>query len=1110
MCGTSDKIRNRPPPLEPVLLPACRFILAIVLALGAGLAGGAPRWGMLAVPTFQRLTQEEGLPGQIATAVAEDGDGFVWVGTPGGLARWDGYRFRVFRADARTPGSLPDNLVQVLHGDAAGRLWVGTSAAGLARYDPGSERFVAYPVGGAGLSHVNIRALADDGSGGLWVGTERGLDHLNPATGAIRHLPPVVAEGGAVAALLRDRSGALWVGTPQGLFRRDASAQRFVAVPLPAGAGEVPLVQSLCEDGAGRLWVGTLRDGAFVVERPGAAARRLPGSEAEPALQRVQVRSIVEVRPGEVWIGTDGSGILAVDAENGELMHIRHRPTLALSLAADTVRWLHRDRAGLVWAATTRGLSRHDPRQQSILTVFGSPERVEAGQAGIDVSWVLPMADGRLWLGTHEAGVEIVDPDRGVIGALRPDGARPETALPDDYVLAMEPAPDGSIFIGTKRGLYRADGQGRGVRRVTLATRDPEASTWALRRIGDTLWIGGQNDGLWRLDLATGRARPVLRADSRLTDERVVSLAPAADGGLWVGTRYGLNRVDIGRETVLERLLPGPQSQGGPALAAGFVTAILTDRHGRLWVGTFGGGVQVQDGRDSAGRPRLHRIDALGGLPEDTVNALLEDDAGRIWTSTDNGLAVIDPTTLAVRSLRRAEGVAFATYWTGSAGRTQRGELVFGALGGMTIVRPERLHPSSYRPPVVLTEVQVGGRELLAGRFAHGRETLVVPPDGNSLQVEFAAVDYSAPERIRYAYRLEGFDGAWIETDASRRLAAYTNLPPGSYRLQLRGSNRDGEWSGAGLSLPVEVLPAWHQTLWFRAVAGVAVLLAVLLVVQQRTRLLRLRQAELEAKVRERTAELEAMSLALAEKSRILQQVATTDPLTGLHNRRYLTEHIETDIAASLRRAAEAGPGGGADTDNVFYLVDADHFKRVNDLYGHAAGDAVLVQFGRRLRSVLRESDHLVRWGGEEFLAVARETDRRRAEELAERIRQVVADSPFVADDGHLLAVTCSIGFATLPFAAADPKALDWHEVVRLADVALMAAKGSGRNAWVGVAAGPAMRAPGLAERLQAAPAQTLAASEIALSSNRPLAAVLAGLRPPGAGGVPAATPLLG
>ena len=169
-----------------------------------------------------------------------------------------------------------------------------------------------------------------------------------------------------------------------------------------------------------------------------------------------------------------------------------------------------------------------------------------------------------------------------------------------------------------------------------------------------------------------------------------------------------------------------------------------------------------------------------------------------------------------------------------------------------------------------------------------------------------------------------GFDSDWIETDATRRLAAYTTLPPGNYRLHLRGSNRDGEWSEAGVALPVQVLPAWHQTLWFRAAALMAGLLLLLAVVQQRTRLLRARQHELEEKVSERTAELEAVSRALAEKSRILQQSATTDPLTGLHNRRYLTEHIDAEIAASLRRAAAAAAGsaGGVDTDNVFYVIE--------------------------------------------------------------------------------------------------------------------------------------------------------------------------------------------
>ena len=153
-----------------------RTLLAAVVLSGFALAASAAgRWLGLTEPSFQHLTREQGLPNEIANAVAEDGAGFLWIGTYGGLARWDGYHFRVYRADPRQPGALPDSLVQTLHGDAAGRLWVGTTSAGVVRFDPATERFVRYPVGADGLSHVSVHAIADDGAGARGVGTERGL-----------------------------------------------------------------------------------------------------------------------------------------------------------------------------------------------------------------------------------------------------------------------------------------------------------------------------------------------------------------------------------------------------------------------------------------------------------------------------------------------------------------------------------------------------------------------------------------------------------------------------------------------------------------------------------------------------------------------------------------------------------------------------------------------------------------------------------------------------------------------------------------------------------------------------------------------------------------------
>lgn len=201
--------------------------------------------------------------------------------------------------------------------------------------------------------------------------------------------------------------------------------------------------------------------------------------------------------------------------------------------------------------------------------------------------------------------------------------------------------------------------------------------------------------------------------------------------------------------------------------------------------------------------------------------------------------------------------------------------------------------------------------------------------------------------------------------------------------------------------------------------------------------------------------ELIEKNLALEHAYREQEQASLTDPLTGLRNRRYLLQHIETDVAMALRlhdkRQNHSNPQPAANTDLTFFMVDLDHFKSVNDTYGHAAGDLVLVQMKERLQSVARDSDYTIRWGGEEFLLVAHATNRHDGHVVAERIRRAVADVPFDLGNGQQLQRTCSVGFASFPFLEAHPRQQTWLEVVEIADQALYMAKHGGRNAWVGL-----------------------------------------------------------
>jgi diguanylate cyclase (GGDEF)-like protein len=978
------------------------------------MAADAIDWSSMADTVIRTVAKKHSMPVPVSPfAFAQDGVGFLWVGGQTALLRWDGYQFRAYTAGGARDDGLRNHFIEVLHTDSAGRLWAGTEEGGLARYDQATDRFEPVVLADQRGEARRVWCLDDDGAGGLWVGTNRGVAHLDQQG---RIVPPhrASAEGSAVFAvpdrkvesLVRSRQGTLWIGGGDGLARigPDGSVTPIILPDLDNGR---PEVSQLMQDSAGQLWVGTRHLGAYVVDPATGRARPVPApvglAVPEGALE---IGSMVEVQPGRIWLSTFGYGILDVKAAGLTVRSITRDPLVPGTLDSNVVFGLYKDRARLTWIGTAEALDLFVPPAGDILTLFGNPAR----PGGLPTQGVAVLArpDGSMWFGSATGGILILGADGKPVRTVN---------VPRVLCLAAEAA--GPVYIGAKSGLFVASPSGDSVSKVEIASRRPNAAVNSLLVDGGSLWVGGaDDDGLWELHPTTTGSATVVRhfAAPPLPTASVETLALAPDGRLAVGTARGLGLLNqaTGAVETIDLDEAGPRGT-----ATGQIVSFLNDRLGRLWIGTDDSGIIVLMGRDGAGSPILHRITTADGLPDADMNRMIADDTGRVWVATDNGLAVIDPDSFTVRALREADGVAISTYLNQSGDRTSQGDIVFGGHGGFTLVRPQTVGTWRYRPPLAVSEIHVGGK-LVRDRTAE----IVIGPRANSLAVEFTALDFSAPDRNLYRYRLDGFDTDFITTDAGHRVASYTNLPPGRYKLRLQGSNRDGVWSQP-VTLKIRVLPAWFQTIYVQ-LALMATLVALgACVAHVRTALSRRRQRYLEGLVQERTSELVSSQVKLT-------QLAYYDSLTALPNRRSFNESLQ-----ALLEAAATPP-----YEFALVLIDLDGFKQVNDTLGHDAGDELLVIAAGRLRAALREGDFVARLGGDEFAILLKQIkDLNVVRLVCDRV--VAGMTAPIEIKGEPVKIGASVGVALSPRHGQTAEDLYQHT-----DQALYQAKRSGKGVW--------------------------------------------------------------
>jgi diguanylate cyclase (GGDEF)-like protein len=1015
-----------------LVLAGALALAAIVAAARPGAPGRAPApasppaaasaaaasigWVGMANTVFEHLGQHDGLPHAIATGVTEDAQGYLWASTQDGVARWDGYRFRVYPARPDDPHGLPVSYVRTICSDRLGRIWVGMDGGGVARFDAAQDWFTRF--GGSTVAN-----LSPDAEGGMWAASTTGLMHVR-ASGSVEMAwphdgkSPDALPDSSVTAVLQDRSGAVWVGSAGSLVVRFPDGRAGRRIDLPGFTqGASLLVDAIYQDARGQIWIGTNAHGVFVLDpESGRIARLQSAGAADPQLLSDSAYSFEENGNGEIWIGTQTRGIVIADTSTLLARRVMRDRSVPSNLQSNWIWGLHRDRGGQMWVASTTGLSRTRPQQDAVLSLFSSD-----GSTWTD-PYVLAVdadAHGVVTLG-QKSGLEVIDPAQQKMVSLLGTSADAAGTPAISNVTALVHTPDGTRYLGSRDGLFTVPAGSHEIRPIPMPARGAVKAVTALLLDGSTLWIGGKGDGIWQMDLASPARtmkQPVPTRD--LSDPEVTAIAHGPDGAMWIATNNGLNLVRQGQPT--QRIMPAANDATG--LASAVINTLLTDRLGRLWVGS-NAGVQILERRDATGRAWFHHIGKDEGLTSENIDTLLMDSSGRVWVSTDDGIAVIDPANYALRVLHPADGAAITTYWVDSGAVGPTGELFFGGLGGLTVIRPERLTRRVYAAPMVVTDVEVGGRPA-ALMDAGGRKQLTVPPESSGFSVEFSLLDFTAPERNRYAYWLEGYDKTWREVDTTHRSAGYTNLPPGHYVLHMKAASRDGAWTQHPLEVDVQIQPAWYQTWWFDLLKILGALLAVALVVAVRVRYVQQRSVELERLVERRTHEL-------TQLQHQLEELAYSDALTSLPNRRMFGDYCRQMIGASERH----------DSGFALLLIDLDHFKQVNDTLGHDAGDALLVETARRLRTIARKADVVARLGGDEFAILLADAAIPSAVDIACHRILDAFESP-IRHAGHDMRTSPSIGVALFP---RDGTTQD--ELYKSADLALYEAKRSGRGTW--------------------------------------------------------------
>ncbi|TYR37092.1 response regulator [Sphingobacterium phlebotomi] len=865
---------------------------------------------------FVHISTKDGLSQSSIFAIAQDHLDLMWVGTRDGLNKYDAHRFVTYRNVLSDSTSLSDNYVTAVYEDSDNRLWIGTGQ-GINLYDRKSDRFLRVPLVGRGSPEPFIYAIDQDRNGNVWFCSSAGLFLLksNPENQlqcflvfngrniAGHTFPP---GSGNVQQVYQDSRGRHWLSTTNGVYvfeglSRQSTPQLIYDIQQRRGALNSADVRFVYEMKPGIFWMGTKEGGINVYEEEKDTFRYITNDGSagnrQASLSSNDVRSLVRDRQGGYWIGTI-NGLNYYDEKLGFISFLKDQYD-TYSLADNSIRPIFQDRRGSIWVGTYYGGISIFDRDLAKFRHYGKNGQDDHLSYSV-VSGIVQDRQGGFWIGYEGGGLDYMTTNRRVKRHYKHKREDPRS-LTNNHVKHIYLDSEDNLWVGTYTGglnLFKKDGQG-----FVHYKHDPDDisslsnnNVYSITedKVGN-LWIGTYGGGLNVKKAGTEgyfeSYRSTNKEQYRLGSDLIRIVYLDSRENLWVGTEDGLHVKWAGadRFDVFH-----PQADNSHSISGNVILSVYEDEKGRLWIGTSMDGLN----EFRYATKDFRRIGTENGLPGNNVVGIAEED-GILWLSTNKGICAFDPSTDEIVSYNLKDGLYGNEFSVGAVCHSREGELLLGGTHGITAFYPSKISRSRFRPKMIFSEVRVHNKVLLpesnqlSNQHISMAKELRLSHRDNNVSIDFATLNYITPEKNKYAYRLEGLEEDWNYVNFPT--ATYTNLHPGTYILEVKGTTNDGVWSDEVGKLRLVVLPPWWAT-WWAYTTYIVTFLVVLLMVwrffnARRELKYQLRLKQLEAVNEKKMADIKAnfythishelrtpLTLILGPVHQMLSEMAENDP----------------------------------------------------------------------------------------------------------------------------------------------------------------------------------------------------------------------------------------